>query len=270
MWIQAVALAACGAVAGVAVLGCGSDTGARTPAPSSPSRDATLAAAIAKEGCSCPNEACLERARRSLDLLKVKYGGNDELPFDIYEASAPFERCYFDGTKNIVRDFGIATKGFCSCRDPECARSALAELERLEEKYRDAPSRPEDESPLATSAKELASCMREKIGAGPDVASQAETVAQGMCACDSAGCVQRFHDRYMSEVGRYALIHHEADSEDRVRRAESRMCECGLASVMGTVLRDATGGLLGKSSLTVSCTISSRAEPRRFPKRPVR
>ena len=241
------------ALAGVAsaliVWGCGSPR-ARTPSASSP--DGILAAAIARDGCACRDESCLGTARGSLDRLKAKYASSDELPYDVYTADARFERCYLDGTKDIVRDLKLVTERFCSCKADDCQKAVDA-IESFKEKYRDATARPEDVAPLAASKDALAACMRERVGRGSEFATRVESISEAMCACKSPDCAKGTLDRYMAELDRYPIIEHEGDSMERIHRAEEKMCACGGVAAISQPIADVLGvPVTGQGKCTIT------------------
>lgn len=222
----------------------------RPPPPSAPPIDPRVVAdaqRLANQGCACADDRCLNENHDALDVLERDHGGLDELPREVYDAHAKLDRCWRDRTKDVARDVELATKQLCTCHDTECARLAVLEIGRVEDKYKSDPIPPEAEARVIAAKKELETCTSEKIGDGRAIVPKIEALANEACACKSTGCVEGAMKRYGTVLDGILIIQHSGDTESRMKNAQTSLCRCTAKVGIGSIFPNA--------SIDVSCTL---------------
>jgi hypothetical protein len=244
--LPALALAAAAFVAA-----CASSQGALPPpAPPPDPRIGVDAAALADAACKCVDAACLEEKHGALAKLEEAHGGIDALPPDAYAAHAKLDRCWREGTMDLARDLAFATTQLCTCHDSSCIRQAMGEIDRVGDKYRNAPIPAGAEAKVRETQRELEGCEAEKIASGPVLVPKLEEIAQQACACRSAGCANGAMKRFDSASAGILFVRHEGDTEGRLRRAKEDLCTCTAKLGIAAALPGVSPG-----AIDVSCHV---------------
>jgi hypothetical protein len=186
----------------------------------------------------------LSQTRSSFDALYARYGGSDEAPLEVHAARGRFDACYRRGTFDHVRDVELATKQLCACSDVKCVKRALAESERVTNKYQSAATDPKDADKLQKLQAQFDKCRAERVVDGAAWLVEMESLADAACACADQACAVSASLRLAERLGGTIVENLDGEAAARLNEAYGRMCKCSIKA-----------GLVGASG-SAQCHVS--------------
>ncbi len=211
---------------------------------------------VAREGCKCTSEACLNKARTRLDSLVSDHGGFDEVPLSIHEAHEVFDPCWRSGTADLARDLSKRADAICRCEEFACVQSYRENMVALEDKYGTNFEPPLDQKLTADAQKELAratACLGELSVPGEEYLASMETTTLAICECKDIGCMQKILGERKAQFTGRVFVDSLSSIQSKLDISNARYCDCLGEALAHDVANSLAGGMPKELNVKVDC-----------------